>query len=117
MDVDVNTLHQEFRNLLGEKNVVLVTGVVRDNVNLKLGFIIRDTSQEIINWWNTNVVSCAGNRSTKANLDNEEVTDTVELEAGEIVYHFVRRTDLVIRFVDRSGETIEINEYRLSICI
>ena len=113
----VFTLHKEFRKLLGKRAVFLVTGVVRDNVNLKLGFIIRDTSQEIISWWNTNVASCAGNRSTKANLDNEEVTDTVELEAGEIVYHFVRRTDLVIRFVDRSSETIEINEYRLSICI
>ena len=101
----VFTLHKEFRKLLGKNAVFLVTGVVRDNVNLKLGFIIRDTSQEIINWWNTNVTSCAGNRSTKANLDNEEVTDTVELKAGEI------------RFIDRSGETVEINEYRLSICI
>jgi hypothetical protein len=63
------------------------------------------------------VASCAGNRSTKANLDKEEVTDTVELEAGEIIYHFSRRTDLVLRFIDRSGETVEINEYRLSICI
>ena len=34
MDVDVNTLHQEFRNLLGENSVFLVSGVVRDNVNL-----------------------------------------------------------------------------------
>lgn len=117
MNVDVNTLHKEFRKLLGKNAVFLVTGVVRDNVNLKLGFIIRDTSQEIINWWNTNVASGAGNRSTKANLDREEVTDTVELEAGEIIYHFSRRTDLVLRFIDRSGETVEINEYRLSICI
>jgi hypothetical protein len=113
----VFTLHKEFRKLLGKNAVFLVTGVVRDNVNLKLGFIIRDTSQQIINWWNTNVASCAGNRSTKANLDKEEVTDTVELEAGEIIYHFSRRTDLVLRFIDRSGETVEINEYRLSICI
>lgn len=113
----VFTLHKEFRKLLAKKSVFLVTGTVRDNVNLKLGFIIKDTSQEIINWWSTSVGRCAGNRSTKANLDNEEVTDTVELEAGEIVYHFSRRTDLVIRFIDRSGETVEINEYRLSICI
>lgn len=45
----VFTLRKEFRKLLGKNAVFLVTGVVRDNVNLKLGFIIRDTSQEIIN--------------------------------------------------------------------
>ena len=117
MDVDVNTLYQEFRNLLGEKSVVLVSGRVRDNVNLNLGFVIRDLSQEIIDWWSTRASSIAGNRSTKANLDREEVTDTVELEEGKVVYHFSRRTDLTLRFVDRSGETVETNEYRLSICI
>lgn len=41
----VFTLHKEFRKLLGKNAVFLVTGVVRDNVNLKPGFIIRDTSQ------------------------------------------------------------------------
>jgi len=117
MEADVKTLHKEFRKLLGENSVFLVTGVVRDNVNLRLGFIIRDTSQEIIDWWNTSVANCGGNRNTKGNLDKEEVTDTVELEDGKVVYHFSRRTDLIIRFVDRSGETVETNEYRLSICI
>ena len=117
MGVDVNTLHQEFKSLLGEKNVVLVSGRVRNNVKLNLGFVTRDISQEIINWWSSRASSIVGNRSTKANLDREEVTDTIELEDGEVVHHFSRRTDLVLRFVDRSGEMIEINEYRLSICI
>ena len=117
MGVDVNTLHQEFRNLLGERSVFLVSGRVRNNVNLNLGFVTRDISQEIINWWSSRASSIVGNRSTKANLDREEVTDTIELEDGEVVYHFSRRTDLVLRFVDRSGETVGTNEYRLSICI
>ena len=117
MEVDVETLHQEFRNLISKRSVFLMSGRVRNNVNLSLGFVTKDVSQEIIDWWSARAGSIAGNRSTKANLDNEEVTDTAELEAGEIVYHFSRRTDLVIRFVDRSGETVETNEYRLSICI
>lgn len=94
-----------------------MTGRVRNNVNLSLGFVTKDVSQEIIDWWSARAGSIAGNRSTKANLDKEEVTDTVELGDGEVVYHFSRRTDLSLRFVDRSGETVETNEYGLSIRI
>ena len=42
MDVDVNTFHQEFRNLLDEKSVVLVSGVDRNHVRLNMGFVIED---------------------------------------------------------------------------
>lgn len=117
MELDVNTLHQEFKNLLNERGVFLINGTVRGIVNLNLGFVTRDTSQEIIDWWLNGAEAFVDTRSTKGNLEKEEVTDTIKLKDGEVVYRFSRRTNLVLRFVDRSGETVETNEYSLSICI
>nr|DAR41146.1 MAG TPA: hypothetical protein [Caudoviricetes sp.] len=117
MELDVNTLHQEFKNLLNERGVFLINGTVRGIVNLNLGLVTRDTSQEIIDWWLNGAEAFVDTRSTKGNLEKEEVTDTIKLKDGEVVYRFSRRTNLVLRFVDRSGETVETNEYSLSICI
>ena len=120
MDVDVNTLHQEFNNLLGEKNVVLVSGVDRNHVRLNMGFVIEDVVDDISRWWrkyyNCSAQGIRGKLKIFRKEDNFSYDEEVRLRDGYVYLSYISSREFEFIFVTDVKSGCSYTHYKLVVC-
>lgn len=115
MEVDVNTFHQEFRNLLDEKNVVLVSGVDRNHVRLNMGFVIEDVVDDISRWWrkyyNCSAQGIRGKLKMFSGEDNFSYDEEVKLKDGYVYLSYISSREFEFIFITNSGCGVSNTQY------
>lgn len=124
MEVDVNTLHQEFRNLLGEKGVVLVSGMDRNHIKLNMGFVIEDVVDDISRWWrkhyNCSAQGIRGKLKIFRKDDNFSYDEEVKLKDGYIYLSYISSREFEFIFVTDANpgySNTQYNQYKLVVCV
>lgn len=127
MEVDVNTFHQEFRNLLDEKNVVLVSGVDRNHVRLNMGFVIEDVVDDISRWWrkyyNCSAQGIRGKLKMFSGEDNFSYDEEVKLKDGYVYLAYISSREFEFIFITNSGCGVSNTQYfsntlyKLVVCV
>lgn len=127
MDVDVETIHQEFRNLLGEKNVVLVSGVDRNHVKLNMGFVIEDVVDGISRWWrkyyNCSAQGIRGKLKIFRKEDNFSYEEEVKLKDGCVYLSYISSREFEFIFITNGGcgvsntQYFSNTQYKLVVCV
>ena len=127
MEVDVNTFHQEFRNLLDEKNVVLVSGVDRNHVRLNMGFVIEDVVDDISRWWrkyyNCSAQGIRGKLKMFSGEDNFSYDEEVKLKDGYVYPAYISSREFEFIFITNSGCGVSNTQYfsntlyKLVVCV
>lgn len=121
MDVDVETIHQEFRNLLGEKNVVLVSGVDRNHVKLNMGFVIEDVVDGISRWWRKYYNHSAQGIRGKLKMFRKEndfsYDEEVKLKDGYVYLSYISSRELEFIFITNGGYGVFNTLYKLVVCV
>ena len=121
MGVDVNTFHQEFRNLLDEKSVVLVSGVDRNNVRLNMGFVTEDVVDDISRWWrkyyNCPAQGIRGKLKMFRGEENFSYDEEVKLKDGYVYLSYISSRDYISSrefefiFITNSGCGVSNTQY------
>lgn len=127
MGADVNTLHQELRNLLGEKNVVLVSGVDRNHVRLNMGFVIEDVVDDISRWWRKYYNCSAQGIRGKLKMLREEndfsYDEEVKLKDGYAYLSYISSREFEFIFITNGGcgvsntQYFSNTQYKLVVCV
>ena len=127
MEADVNTLHQEFRNLLDEKNVVLVSGVDRNHVRLNMGFVIEDVVDDISRWWrkyyNCSAQGIRGKLEMFRGEENFSYDEEVKLKDGYVYLSYISYREFEFIFITNSGCGVSNTQYfsntlyKLVVCV
>ena len=127
MDVDVNTFHQEFRNLLDEKNVVLVSGVDRNHVRLNMGFVIEDVVDDISRWWrkyyNCSAQGIRGKLKMFSGEGDFSYDEEVKLKDGYVYLAYISSREFEFIFITNNGCGVSNTQYfsntlyKLVVCV
>lgn len=129
MEVDVNTLHQEFKNLLGEKNVVLVSGTDKNHVRLHMGFVIDDVVDDISRWWrkyyNHSAQGIRGKLKMFREDDNFSYDEEVRLKDGDgyVYLSYISSREFEFIFITNGGygvsntQYFSNTQYKLVVCV
>lgn len=121
MDVDVNTFHQGFRNLLDEKNVVLVSGVDRNHVRLNMGFVIEDVVDDISRWWrkyyNCSAQGIRGKLKMFRKENDFSYDEEVKLKDGYIYLSYISSREFEFIFITNGGYGVSNTLYKLVVCV
>lgn len=120
MDVDVKVLHQEFKNLLGEKNIVLVSGVDKNRVKLHMGFVIEDVVDNISRWWrkyyNCSAQGIRGKLKIFRKEDNFSYDEEVRLKDGYVYLSYISSREFEFIFVTDVKSGCSYTHYKLVVC-
>ena len=127
MEVDVNTFHQEFRNLLGEKSVVLVSGVDRNHVRWNMGVVTEDVVDDISRWWrkyyNCSAQGIRGKLKMFRGEENFSYDEEVKLKDGYVYLSYISSREFEFIFITNSGCGVSNTQYfsntlyKLVVCV
>lgn len=124
MELDVNTLHLEFKDLLSERNVFLVSGVDKNHVKLHMGFVIEDVVDDISRWWrkyyNCSAQGIRGKLKIFRKDDNFSYDEEVKLKDGYIYLSYISSREFEFIFTTDANpgySNTQYNQYKLVVCV
>ena len=124
MELDVETLHQEFKNILSERNVFLVSGVDKNHIKLNMGFVIEDIVDDISRWWrkyyNCSAQGIRGKLKIFRKEDNFSYDEEVKLKDGYIYLSYISSREFEFIFTTDANpgySNTQYNQYKLVVCV
>ena len=124
MELDVETIHQEFKNLLSERNVFLLSGMGRNHIKLNMGFVIDDVVDDISRWWrkyyNCSVQGIRGKLKIFRKEDNFSYDEEVRLKDGYVYLSYISSREFEFIFTTDANpgySNTQYNQYKLVVCI